>query len=64
MEIEVASSHRIAKLIHSAHDTLTRTHVLMVGVGGIGCEILKVICKMAIGKVDILDMDTIEVLVR
>jgi molybdopterin/thiamine biosynthesis adenylyltransferase len=35
--------------------------VLIVGVGGIGCEILKVLAKMDVGEVHILDMDTIEV---
>lgn len=34
---------------------------LIVGVGGIGCEILKNLCKIPIGTVHIIDMDTIEV---
>lgn len=31
--------------------------------GGIGCELLKVLCKMPIGSIHIIDMDTIEVAV-
>lgn len=39
---------------------IKKTKLLIVGVGGIGCEILKVISKMPIGTVHIIDMDTIE----
>lgn len=35
--------------------------VLMVGVGGIGCEILKVVSKINFKEFHIIDMDTIEV---
>jgi molybdopterin/thiamine biosynthesis adenylyltransferase len=33
-----------------------------VGVGGIGCEVLKVLSKAQVGQIHILDMDTIEVI--
>jgi molybdopterin/thiamine biosynthesis adenylyltransferase len=35
--------------------------VLVVGVGGIGCEILKCLSKLPVKQVDIADLDTIEV---
>lgn len=64
MEVEPARKHsfRINNLIHGANSILSKTNILIVGVGGIGCEILKVLSKSPIGSVHILDMDTIEVL--
>jgi molybdopterin/thiamine biosynthesis adenylyltransferase len=47
--------------VHGVQEGLQQTKVLIVGVGGIGCEILKVLVKMPLGEVHILDMDTIEV---
>ena len=35
--------------------------VLLIGVGGIGCEILKLLTKIQLGELHILDLDTIEV---
>jgi len=35
--------------------------VLMIGVGGIGCELLKVVSRMYFKEFHIIDMDTIEV---
>ena len=35
--------------------------VLLVGVGGIGCEILKMVSKWQFEELHIIDMDTIEV---
>ncbi|CAK89162.1 unnamed protein product (macronuclear) [Paramecium tetraurelia] len=35
--------------------------ILMVGVGGIGCEILKIVSKFTFQEFHIIDMDTIEV---
>jgi molybdopterin/thiamine biosynthesis adenylyltransferase len=43
-------------------EQLSHLKILVVGVGGIGCELLKVLCKMTIGTIHIIDMDTIEVL--
>jgi len=61
MEIDSPTSQRfrINQLIHRSNDVLSKTQILIVGVGGIGCEILKVLSKSPIGKVHILDMDTI-----
>lgn len=33
----------------------------MVGVGGIGCEVLKIVSKLNFAEFHIIDMDTIEV---
>jgi len=65
MEAEMRTNHsfRINRLIHGANDALNSIRILIVGVGGIGCEILKVLSKSPIGSVHILDMDTIEVLI-
>lgn len=52
---------KLSEIVHGANAQLAKTSILIVGVGGIGCEILKVLSKSAIGKIDILDMDTIEV---
>jgi molybdopterin/thiamine biosynthesis adenylyltransferase len=64
MEPEIAGSrmHRISKLINGAQEEFKKLKILIVGVGGIGCEILKVLSKAPIGQIHILDMDTIEVL--
>lgn len=35
--------------------------VLVVGVGGIGCEVLKCLSRLPVRQVDIADLDTIEV---
>lgn len=55
--------HRIGTIIHGAHQQLQQLKILIVGVGGIGCEILKVLSKAPIAQIHILDMDTIEVLI-
>jgi tRNA A37 threonylcarbamoyladenosine dehydratase len=54
--------NRIAKLLRGTHNWLANTKILVVGVGGIGCEVLKVLCKLQVGQIHILDMDTIEVM--
>jgi len=40
---------------------LSKMKILMIGVGGIGCEILKMVSKFNIKELHIIDMDTIEV---
>ena len=61
MENPIPLKHKMFNLINGDPSPLQHTKILIVGVGGIGCEILKVLCKMPIGLVHIIDMDTIEV---
>lgn len=59
MEDPFPIHNKIFKLIHHDHSLLKNTKLLIIGVGGIGCEILKVISKMPIATLHIIDMDTI-----
>lgn len=40
---------------------LKESKILLIGVGGIGCEILKILSKFSFQELHILDLDTIEV---
>ncbi|KAJ7078490.1 hypothetical protein C8R44DRAFT_825307 [Mycena epipterygia] len=42
------------------HNRLAETKVLLVGAGGIGCELLKNIVLTGFGKITLLDLDTID----
>ena len=55
--------NRINKLLfpQTLLDTLSTTNLLLIGVGGIGCEILKVLSQFHFSSIHILDLDTIEV---
>lgn len=39
---------------------LTKTRLLLVGVGGIGCELLKNLSVLPIQEIEIIDLDTVE----
>lgn len=39
---------------------LHNSHIFIVGVGGIGCELLKVLPKVGVRRLTILDLDIIE----
>ncbi|KAJ3563808.1 hypothetical protein NP233_g8693 [Leucocoprinus birnbaumii] len=54
------TTHAQAILGPELHAQLSRTNVLMVGAGGIGCELLKNIVLTGFGNITILDLDTID----
>jgi len=43
------------------HNLITESRVLLIGTGGIGCEVLKNLVLMGFTELDIIDLDTIEV---
>ena len=49
---------QILPAIHDV-DKVASLRILIVGVGGIGCELLKVLCKFPLRAIHIIDMDTI-----
>nr|BAF64519.1 Uba2 [Coprinopsis cinerea] len=54
------STHAKAILGPELYAQLENTHVLLVGAGGIGCELLKNIVLTGFGKITLLDLDTID----
>ncbi|KAF9479531.1 hypothetical protein BDN70DRAFT_932510 [Pholiota conissans] len=55
------SAHAKAILGPELHAQLANTNVLLVGAGGIGCELLKNIVLTGFGKITLLDLDTIDI---
>lgn len=41
-------------------ETLTRSHVVVVGVGGVGSWVAEALARTAVGKITIIDGDTVE----
>ncbi|TFK34634.1 hypothetical protein BDQ12DRAFT_689301 [Crucibulum laeve] len=54
------TAHAKAILGPQLHDQLANTKVLLVGAGGIGCELLKNIVLTGFGHITLLDLDTID----
>jgi tRNA A37 threonylcarbamoyladenosine dehydratase len=53
---------RNMRLLYGEHySQLAGLAVLVVGVGGIGCEVLKCFSRLPVRQLDIIDLDTIEV---
>ena len=50
---------KIYEAIYPEAVDLPTLSILIVGVGGIGCELLKVLSKAPIKQIHIIDMDTI-----
>lgn len=46
--------------IETITDHITQARVLMVGAGGIGCELLKNLVLTGFGEVHLVDLDTID----
>ncbi|KZT02787.1 uncharacterized protein LAESUDRAFT_729747 [Laetiporus sulphureus 93-53] len=53
-------AHARAILGPEMYDRLSKTRVLLVGAGGIGCELLKNIVLTGFGDITLLDLDTID----
>ncbi|KAJ3508390.1 hypothetical protein NLJ89_g5779 [Agrocybe chaxingu] len=54
------TAHAKAILGPELHSQLANTNVLLVGAGGIGCELLKNIVLTGFGRITLLDLDTID----
>ncbi|KIO32722.1 hypothetical protein M407DRAFT_212746 [Tulasnella calospora MUT 4182] len=54
------NTHALAILGPDLVDKLAHTRVLMVGAGGIGCELLKNVVLTGFGDITLLDLDTID----
>jgi len=61
METETSTSNAPAVLSKSLGATVGSTPILMVGAGGIGCELLKNLVLSGFKNITIIDLDTIDV---
>ncbi|KAK2467920.1 hypothetical protein APHAL10511_000215 [Amanita phalloides] len=57
---QARTAHAKAILGAELHARLADTNVLLVGAGGIGCELLKNIVLTGFGNITVLDLDTID----
>ena len=62
VEAEADRFDRTKKLIgESAFDRLRSSKVLVIGVGGVGGYVCEALCRAGIGKIDIIDKDTVDI---
>ncbi|OAQ97524.1 hypothetical protein LLEC1_01943 [Akanthomyces lecanii] len=58
--VSTRDRHNQQSLGASLNSTVKKSRVLMVGAGGIGCELLKNLVLMGFGQIHIVDLDTID----
>ena len=61
MEIEPSFSNKNLQIIKSNKKKLSKINILVVGAGGIGCELLKFLVMSGFKNISIVDMDKIEI---
>jgi ubiquitin-like 1-activating enzyme E1 B len=61
--MDIKSKHRGLKLIfgENIYSTIASYKVLVIGAGGIGCELIKNLAKSGYKHITILDFDSIEI---
>lgn len=57
----MAATTIVGALPAKTQDIIKNSKVLLVGAGGIGCEVLKNLVMTGFGELDVVDLDTIEV---
>lgn len=62
IEAEADRFDRTKKLIgEAAFDRLENSKVLVIGVGGVGGYVCEALCRAGIGRIDIIDKDTVDI---